>query len=76
MKHTENAITVGIMKPKKVHFLLPVSLYILIKVVAQGQCRRAKNIILKAVSQVQPLASRTFFNSNKLSNSVNCPVAR
>lgn len=46
---------VGIANAKRVHFQLPVSFFILIKVVEQGKCINENSIIFIAVRIVQPL---------------------
>ena len=45
---------VGIANAKTVHFKLPVSFFMLIKVVLQGKCIRLNSITFIAVSKVQP----------------------
>ena len=50
---------VGIKKLSIVHFRLPVSFFIVIKVVAQGKCKQVKIITFIAVQIVQPFCIKT-----------------
>lgn len=49
---------VGKAKLKKVHFQLPVSFFIVNKVVAQGKCKMVNNITFIAVNMFQPCSMR------------------
>lgn len=51
---------VGIAKEANVHFQLPVSFFIVRRVVLQGKCKSVNSITLTAVSIVQPFCSRIF----------------
>ena len=55
--------SVGKINAIKAHLILPVSFFIVIKVVLQGKCNKTKIIVLIAVSMVQPFA---FKISNEL----------
>lgn len=63
--------TVGIKKLAKVHFKLPVSFFIVSKVVAQGKCKIVNIITLIAVNKVHPLATKILPISKVLSISIN-----
>ena len=47
---------VGSRNDASVHFRLPVSFFMVISVVAQGQCSREKSMVHSAVTGVQPFA--------------------
>lgn len=49
IKHTTIAILVGISAESAVHFKLPVSFFIVKRVVAHGQCNKLNNIVFRAV---------------------------
>ncbi len=48
---------VGSRKESTVHFLLPVSFFIVASVVPQGKCSSVKMSVQTAVSQVQPFST-------------------
>ena len=50
--------SVGKIKLRPTHFQLPVSFFIVSKVVAQGKCKQVKIITLRAVNKVQPLLAK------------------
>lgn len=50
--------TVGSIKLRKVHLLLPVSFFIERRVVVQGKCNTVNIITLIAVRRVQPFATK------------------
>ena len=65
----------GKIAAKAVHFKLPVSFFIVIKVVEHGQCISENITIQMAVVMFQPLSVKSVLSCNKLSYSVNVPVA-
>lgn len=56
----------GIINEITVHLALPVSFFIVMSVVAQGQCINENSIILTAVIHVQPFEINNALSSNKL----------
>ena len=64
----------GIIKESTVHFKLPVSFFIVIKVVPHGKCSNDKIIILIAVRMVQPLLIKICDMSDKFSKCSNVPA--
>ena len=67
--------TVGTRKDTRVHLRLPDSLRMVSKVVVQGQCIKENNMVLTAVTQVQPLFTRRSLSWARLSNSRMLPWA-
>ena len=67
--HSTNPHRVGIKKEAKTHFQPPVSRWMVRRVVEQGQCISEKSMVQTAVTQVQPLATRSSFSCARLSNS-------
>lgn len=67
---------VGITAANAVHFKLPVSFFIVISVVEQGQCIREKIIVQIPVVQLHPFATKIFFISKTLVISVKLPCAK
>ena len=67
--HRMMPVTVGSKQPRKAHFMLPVSFFMLIKVVEQGQCKREKIVVQMAVTQVHPFSTNNCFKVSKLLNS-------
>ena len=67
--------TVGIITERSVHFILPVSFFIVIRVVEQGQCISEKSITFTAVTGVQPLATNKLRVSARPVWSVSVPDA-
>ena len=57
---------VGIKNASAVHFRLPDSFLIVIRVVEQGKCDNENIIKQIAVIIVQPLLTKTFFKSKRL----------
>ena len=53
---TANPVRVGMRMASAVHLKLPVSLYTVRQVVAQGQCIKVKSMTHTAVPAVQPFA--------------------
>lgn len=74
-KHIIMPVIVGIARDKRVHFRLWVSLQMVKRVVPQGQWFRVKIMVQMAVSQVQPLATRSSLRASRLSSSRIFPVA-
>ena len=58
---------VGRRKARRVHLRLSVSLWMVMRVVAQGQWRRVKRIVQAAVVAVQPWVRRSDFRAGRLS---------
>ena len=58
-------VIVGTKNDIAVHFHEPVSFFIVINEVEQGQCIREKSIVHTAVNQVQPLLISKSFSCNK-----------
>lgn len=56
--HSAAPIAVGITKASAAHLRLPVSFFIVIRVVEQGQWKREKLITHRAVTQLQPFSAR------------------
>ena len=69
-------MTVGKAIENSAHLMLPVSFFIVIQVVEQGQCIREKSITQIAVTQVQPLLTSNSRITSILPISVSVPVAR
>ena len=67
IKHEAMPIIVGTNTETIVHFQLPVSFFIVSRVVEQGQCMREKSMVLMAVSHVQPLFTNSAFRAARLS---------
>ena len=74
IKHIIIPTTVGSIMDSNVHFMLPVSFFMVRHVVEQGQCASENIIIFIAVSQLHPLLTNNCRSSIKLSNSVMTPV--
>ena len=68
--------TVGSAKASKVHFVLPLSFFILISVVLHGKCKSVNIITLIPVSNVHPFCFKTSPIAKVLSISTKLPVAR
>ena len=68
-------ISVGMTAARSVHFILPVSFFIVIKVVEHGQCIREKMIVFIAVTKVQPLASNISLRMLREGISLTAPSA-
>ncbi len=64
-KHTTNPVTVGTSQETAVHFMLCVSFLMVRQVVEQGQCNRENSMVLTAVIQVQPFATRSSFKTDR-----------
>ena len=64
---------VGINSAAKVHFMLPVSFFMVKSVVEQGQWKREKRIVFMAVRVVQPFAKKSSFISTRERLSVTVP---
>lgn len=64
-KHMTNPVTVGTSQDIAVHFMLCVSFRMVRQVVEQGQCIRENSMVLTAVIQVQPLATRRSFKTDR-----------
>lgn len=62
MKQDSIPNAVGIAIAKSVHFILPVSFFIVRRVVAHGQCIIENSIMFTAVIHVQPLLMSMGFN--------------
>ena len=75
-KHTAIPIPVGRRKARTVHFQLPLSLWMVMQVVEQGQCTREKSMVHTAVSQVQPWAVRTYRKAFRSDSSRRLPAER
>ena len=69
-------ITVGNRAERTVHFILPVSFFIVCRVVEQGQCITVKIMTLTAVTQVQPFEINNCFISKRLFISTRVPCDR
>jgi len=67
---------VGSINASKVHFILPLSFFILIKVVPQGKCKSVNIITLIPVSKVHPFCFKISPIANVLSISTKLPVAK
>ncbi len=68
-------MTVGSRNARTVHLRLPVSFFMVRRVVEQGQCIREKSMVQIAVTQVQPFATNNVFISARLSSSKMLPCA-
>ena len=55
-KHIQKPQKLGRTAARRVHLKLPVSFFIVIRVVAHGQCIREKIMVHTAVEMVQPFA--------------------
>lgn len=64
---------VGIINASSVQRMLPVSFFMVSKVVEQGQCINENSIVFTAVTQVQPFSTKSCFNSCRLFISVIVP---
>ncbi len=64
-KHTTNPVTVGTSQETAVHFMLCVSFLMVRQVVEQGQCIKENSMVLTAVIQVQPFATKSSFKTDK-----------
>ena len=73
-KQAKKPIIAGRKNETAVHFILLVSFFIVIQVVAQGQCIREKIIVHKAVTHVQPLDTNISLSSVSVVYSVRYPV--
>lgn len=74
-KHTTKPVMVGTNQDTTVHFILWVSFRMVRQVVEQGQCIKEKRRVLTAVTQVQPLFTRSSFNTDRSSISKSFPSA-
>ena len=66
----------GIKKPRRVHFRLPVSFLMERRVVEQGQCIREKVMVHRAVSPVQPLSTKIWRSVVRSPSSESVPWER
>ena len=66
IKQTVRPTIVGIKKAAIVHFILPLSFFIVRQAVEQGQCIKLKSMVDKAVIKVHPLATSNPFNSSRV----------
>ena len=65
--------TVGNSAERSVHFILPVSFFIVIRVVEHGQCISENSITFMAVTMFQPFEISMLFNSEIFGTSVKTP---
>ena len=63
-------------KESSIHLTLPVSFRMVRSVVEQGQCMREKSMTLIAVTQVQPLATRSCRMESRFPSSSSVPSER
>lgn len=75
-KHSSRPKAVGRRMDRRVHFRLPVSLWMVSRVVAQGQWNRVKMSVQAAVVVVQPWAARRAFRVIRLPGSVRLPCSK
>lgn len=75
IKQISIPIAVGIRIDANVHFMLLVSLYIVMHVVEHGQCISEKSMVHSAVIQVQPLCASNSLSAVKSVISISRPSA-
>ena len=75
MIHSAIPITVGMTADSSVHLMLPVSCFIVSRVVEHGQCISENSIVQAAVSHVQPFATKSSRMASRFPISERLPLA-
>ena len=65
IKHSVMPITVGVSMETRVHLRLPVSFFMVMQVVAQGQCIRENSSMETAVVQLQPFCTSSALSCSR-----------